>query len=119
MLGKALELAQVPISTQRAGWDHRGYYLDGNKFWAGIIYSRPNVLRFTIEANDVDVERVKNLGREVIQDGKLVFELDLSTEAVHFFARTKESQLDYLTEFVRNAYQDGKSCLADKQAAPE
>lgn len=118
MLGKALESAQVPIHARSGAWEYRGYYLDGKKFWAGIMYSRPNVLRFTIETKDVDLEGVKNLGRGEMQDGKLVFELDLSTEAVHFFARTKESQLEYLTEFVRSAYKDGQLCLANEQAIP-
>lgn len=113
MLGKALEVAQVPIHSRTAAWDYRGYYLDSKAFWVGILFSDPSVLRFTIQTEEVNVDREKfgTLGRGEIKDGKPAFEIDLSSEAVHFFARSKESQLDYLSEFVQNNYRDGKACL--------
>lgn len=111
MLGKALEIAEVPVSKFQGASEWIGYFLDKGHCWTGVNYSRPNIVRLTIETKDFDGDRFMTLGRGELQNGKPVFELDLNTEAVHFFARTSDSQLAVLTEFLRNAYQDAKSCL--------
>jgi hypothetical protein len=112
MLGRALEIAGVPAAECRGGSGHIGHYLDDGRFWAGIMYTSPNAVILTIETMDFDRDRFGALDRgEVGDDGKPVFKLDLNTEAVHFFARTSDSQLALLTEFLRNAYRDAKSCL--------
>lgn len=112
MLGKALENAQVPILQGRAAWDYRGYWLDGKKFRVGVYMARPEIIQFEFGDVKPDVQRFTEQGQGEFADGKYAYRQDLASEAVHFFARTKESQLDYLTRFVRNSYQQGTDCLA-------
>lgn len=113
MLGKALEIAEVPgIKSGWASW-YSGYYCDKARYWVGVVHAHPHLLSLTIETKDFDGNRFQALGRgRLREDGKPVFELDLNTEAVHFFARTSDSQLAVLTEFLRTAYRDAKSCLS-------
>ena len=111
MLATAIEAAQVPVSSRSAGWEWMGYYLDEGKFWVGIYHVRHNTVRFQLEKGRFDIERLKGLCPMKDRDGKSVVELELDSEATHFFARSKESQLSLLTDFLKNTYQAAKSCV--------
>ncbi|HUS45182.1 MAG TPA: hypothetical protein VM219_04025 [Phycisphaerae bacterium] len=113
MLGVALQAAPIPIYRRTAGWDWIGYYLGNNTgLWAGIRHSSPAVVSLEFASATADRKAFEALGRGEWNDGKPKFLLDLSSEAVHFFARSKESQLDLLTGFLRQAYADARSCVA-------
>ena len=80
------------------------------------------MLWFTVEEANVDKDRFKGCFREEEckafehwdnRHERPAIGVDLSSEEAHFFARTKESQLQYLTKFVREAYKAAKSCLTD------
>ena len=111
MLGKALENAGIQIHQRSSGWDSRGLYTEGKRFWIGVYLSRPSVLQFEFVDAAPDVERFKNLGRGEILDKKCLFTSDLTSEAVHFFSRSKDSQLDFLTTFVTQAHNDARACV--------
>lgn len=112
MIGKAVEGARIPIHQCSGAWGYRGYYLDGKKYWVGVYLETPQQIVFETVESRVDAAKVKELGRaEVREDGKCVIRLDLDSEPVHFFARSKESQLECLTGFVGGAYRDMERCL--------
>jgi len=113
MLGVALEAVPIPIYSRRSGWDWIGYYLGSDTgLWVGIRHGSPAVVSLAFGSATPDRKAFNALGRGEWNDGRPRFVLDLSSEAVHFFARSKESQLDLLTGFLRQAYADARSCVA-------
>lgn len=122
MLGKALELANIPVYRATAGWDWIGYYLGQSRdLWAGISYTDPNKLLVGYELAEADLakfEALEGQGQEEFvlernwNNGKPDFYLPLDEERVHFFALTKESQLTRLTTFLKKAYEMALSCMA-------
>lgn len=110
MLEKALELATIPQHQRSAAWNSRGVYTKDKQFWVGIYMNRPEMLRFQFDAAKPDVKKLSEFGWEFL-DNAHTTTLDLSTEGVHFFARTKESQLALVTEFVRNAFATASKCI--------
>jgi len=110
MLGTALENAQIPIESRSGGWDFRGYWLDKKKFWAGVYFTRPNIMQLEF-GDKPNLERFQEQGHGGYHDGKYAYRMDLGSESIHFFARTKESQLECLTEFLRQKDQSGLACL--------
>jgi hypothetical protein len=109
MVEKALELAGIPQHQRSAAWNSRGVYTEDKQFWVGIYTNRPEVVRFQFDTAKPDVEKLREHGWEYL-DNAYATTIDLSAEAVHFFARTKDSQLDLLTQFVRNAFSTGNAC---------
>lgn len=87
--------------------DHMGVHLDGQNFWVGINYDWPEILQFSTEARKVDAQAAELLGLEGVFAWKdhsghgWTRSLKLECEDVHFFARTKASQMQVLTRFVR------------------
>jgi len=119
MLGQALQNSGVPIYRVSGTWDSRGHYIaSGGQFWTGINMDKPHLLRFQFETAKPDLELLKQHGWQ-FQDGKYVTTLDLSSESIHFFARSQDSQLDCLTDFVRNAFQVGTRCTKPQPAQQE
>ena len=114
MLGKALENNQIRIHRNSSGWEARGFYTEGKRYWVGVYLAKPEILQFEFADAKPNIEAFKELGRGEFVDGKYVFRVQLDSEPIHFFARTKESQLEYLTEFVKNAYVDAGTCVEVK-----
>jgi hypothetical protein len=100
--------------------DSLGVYLDtvaGKKpraYWVGIHYERPEILEFVTNNRPVDKVRAESLGIDGIYEWQWgpgygwVRRMDLESEDIHFFARSKASQLQLLEKFL-------KECLATVQ----
>lgn len=115
MLGKALEHASVPIYRGSAAWDSRGHYTKDKQFWTGIYMNRPEVLRFQFDSAKPDVDKLKEVGWEFL-DNCHATTIDLASEATCFFSLSKENQLKILTEFVANAYNVGQQCIVARRS---
>lgn len=91
-------------------WGNRGcmgVYLEGQLYWVGVDFDRPEILTFETWNAAVDRESAERLGAGKIYEwtNEPGFgwrrELNLETEEVHFFARSKASQLQLLENFLR------------------
>jgi hypothetical protein len=92
----------------RVGQDYIGVHLDKPNYWAGIYYDRPEVLIFETCARKVrqDAAERPNLPGRVYKwttEQALGWyrELNLDSEAIHFFARSPASQRQVLEQFLR------------------
>jgi len=106
MLGEVLSSRGIKIHQKSAAWDWMGYYLENKTLFAGIYYDNPGVLVINTE-----VELVDNKPNEpeigFYKDGAWRNELDLYSEDVHFFSRTKASQIACLGDFVEKSVKYG------------
>lgn len=90
------------------GWNEFGVYLDGRKYWVGVNLTEPEYLGFTTCYCKIDPQKAANLGvgelgEESWVPGRHRWErwVELDSESVHFFARSKVSQMQWLEEFLR------------------
>ena len=93
------ELGYRQIHGQAAAYT--GWYFENAKFFAGVDFDDPAHFYVSVK---------KNLASELVRKSwtdkrteTLRRELDLTSEDAHFFARTAESQQDYLREFVKES----------------
>ena len=111
MLGEALRLKN--IQHQRSGaWDWRGYYLERKRFFIGFYFDEPSVLCINTEV-DVASPIPKELKLGQIDDRRWNYKTDLATEQVHFYARSRASQLQFLERFVIEAIDYGRNLIDD------
>ncbi|MBI2825947.1 MAG: PD-(D/E)XK nuclease family protein [Planctomycetia bacterium] len=113
MLGTAIEMAQIPDVVRSAAWDYTGYYVDKKRFWIGLMHDRHSTVWFQVLDKTIDMGRLRQVCQVQTEGDRHFVELDLSSEAAHFFARSKESQLVLLTDFARSTY------VAARQSLPE
>jgi hypothetical protein len=110
MLRSALYDLKIPITPSRS-WSTPGFYLDGTMYWVGIYPDNPAIVQFEFSDAKANDDRFRELGvGEISSDGKHVFRIDLSSEAVHFFALTKDGQFDRLRQFVATSRANAQSC---------
>lgn len=87
--------------------EYMGVNLEGRRFWWGVSYSRPELLTFSTNYARVDKDAADRLGSGTTYEwgSEPGFgwrrELSLDSEDVHFFARSKASQLQFLETFLR------------------
>jgi len=93
-----------------------GVYLDGKRFRAGIYYGEPESLYFETYSVKVLLPAAENLAVGEVyewESEKGAFgwlrKLNLESEDVHFFARSKASQLQLLEAFLRESLELAKS----------
>lgn len=109
---RALKLSVV----KSPGWENIGVKLDGQKYWLGVSYAEPEKLWFGTRCR-IDHEKVGELG-----DGEQLTEenwipgryrwwrgAELDSEAVHFFSRSKVSQMEWLEGFLRDCIAKARS----------
>jgi hypothetical protein len=86
--------------------NHVGVYLDHQRYWLGINLDRPETLVFSTGVDHVRSFTAEQLRSEqgypsASEAGNgMRRELDLASEAVHFFARSKATQLQVLQLFL-------------------
>jgi hypothetical protein len=103
------------------GWSDIGLNLDGKKYWVGVVFSDPEYLNFkTMCRIDPDVATK-------LSDGELSEEswipgrhrwvrwVDLDSEAVHFFSRSKVSQMQWLEGFLRECLAQARTIITPDQ----
>jgi hypothetical protein len=124
MLIEAARACKVSV-TKSPEWDSIGIKLDEQKYWVGVDLSEPEKLWFGTRTR-IDREKVGELGA-----GELVKEetwvpghlrwwrgAELDSEAVHFYARSKLSQMQWLEEFIRDCLIKARSIETADQPPP-
>jgi hypothetical protein len=119
MLFEAAGACKV-AAKKSAGWDYAGVYLDGMKYWVGVYFSSPEELRFGTRTR-IDPEAARKHGGEVTEESWVpgryrwwcVEQLD--SEPVHFFARSKVSQMEWLQDFLRKCLTTARSIETPEQ----
>lgn len=102
--------AACKVSTKKtAGWDYIGLKLDRGKYWVGIGLAEPEKLWFSthcrINRESADRLGVGEVGEESWIPGRYTWYrgVQLDSEEVHFFSRTKVSQMEWLEGFLRES----------------
>ena len=122
--------AACGLKSQIAGnRDMMFVYLDGKKYWAGIRYSSPEFIHFATWNAKADAQMVEELGigttfqwfNDKTQCG-WQRDVNLESEDIHFFARSKASQMQFLEQFLRENLELAKKVIVpevgDHQSAP-
>jgi hypothetical protein len=105
-------------------------FLDGRKYIAEIRYNAPELLRFGTSSAPVDPRKVEELGIGTTWQWrddrtKVGWERDINLESedVHFFARSKASQMQFLEQFLRENLEYAKKVVVTEtggnQSSPE
>jgi hypothetical protein len=115
MLAKAAEaLGLKKGRTAFAEYDPWiGFFLANKRYWAGVTLLTANQVYFNTYTLKVDKAKAESFGlasglfdsnapNETLGPTRWQRILDLESEDSHFFARTKESQLRYLEQFLRD-----------------
>jgi hypothetical protein len=88
-----------------------GYYLGGGRYWAGVMFTEPQVPWLTTWKVAVDKGRAEAEGldgrlfpsewpKETLGAWRYGHSVDLDSEEAHFFSRPKEGQLRFLEDAV-------------------
>ena len=80
-----------------------GYYIwiNDTKFFVGMYFSEPGRIYVS---NEEEINLPENIETgELIEDGWWQCKIDLDTEDAHFFARSLQSQRNYLQQTVNEA----------------
>lgn len=109
-----------------AGRDYNGISLDGAKYWLGVNYVEPEKLWFGTRLR-IDPDAAAQLGvGEVSQENwvpgryRWWCAVELNSEDVHFFARSKVSQMQWLEGFLRDCLTKARSIeTPDQPPIPE
>jgi hypothetical protein len=125
MLSEAAEACKVP-AKKAAGWDYIGLTLDGLKYWVGVNFADPEILWFSTRSR-IDPEAARKLGVGELSEehwvpGRYRWHrgAELDSESVHFFSRSKVSQMQWLEEFLRECLAQAKSIeTPDQPPIPE
>ena len=107
MLEEALE-GHKAIYRQSVGQEWSGYYVRDKKGWAGVMWERPTDLVLQSNELAVDDDAAEHVGYGAVEPyrwgpgGKAWYHrLVLDSEEVHFFARSRASQIQCIEEFVK------------------
>lgn len=127
MLFEAATACQVEVGKPRWDEDGIGLYLAGKKYWVGVNFSEPENLYFNTCAVQVDPIATTKLGIGELQQEKWVPGLnrwiswvELDSELVHFFSRSKVSQMQWLEGFLRERLGQARSIeLPEQPSVPD
>jgi len=90
MLRAAIESEGLKIYQNSAGWTHRGYYIEDNRKFCGILYADPRELLFQLDNDNVR-------------------QLTLEDSPGGFFAVERDAQVEILRRFVRDGLAAAKT----------
>jgi hypothetical protein len=120
MLFEAASACKVTVK-KAAGWDYIGLNLDGLKYWVGVNFSEPEKLWFATRCR-IDREAAEKLGvGELTEESwvpgryRWLRGEDLDSEPIHFFSRSKVSQMQWLESFVRECLAQARSVETPEQ----
>jgi hypothetical protein len=115
MLFEAAAACKVKTNKKIGSWDHMGINLDGNKYWVGVLFNEPEKICFGTRSR-IDPEAARRLGiGEVYEESWIPgrfrwwYGVELDSEQVHFFSRSKVSQMQWLEEFLRDCLSKARS----------
>ena len=118
MLLEAATVCNVSIKPTCA-WEYIGLILD-RKYWITILFAEPQTLWFSTCCS-LDPKKARQLGIELEEKsddpGGYHWETgaDLESEEIHFFSRSKESQMKWLEEFLRKCLSKARSIESSEQ----
>jgi hypothetical protein len=126
MLFEAAAACKALPIKKGAGWDYIGLYLDGRKYWTGVDFPEPEKLWFRT-CCQIDRDAAAKLGSGELAEESWVpgryrwcRAIDLDSEPIHFFSRSKVSQMQWLEEFVRDCLVKARSIeTPDQPPIPE
>ncbi len=106
MLHETAIACKVP-AKRAASWDYIGLRLDGQKYWFGLAYENPDELWFGTRCR-IDPEAAARLGEGELGEENWIpgrcrwwRGAELASESIHFFERSKVSQIRWLESFLR------------------
>lgn len=121
MLVEAALACRVTVKKS-ANWEHMGVYLDGRRYWVGITLEEPEKLWFMTcgqidktAASKLPIGELCNEGSWVPGEWSWEVGAELDSEAIHFFARTKVGQMEWLTAFLRDCLAKARSVETPNQ----
>lgn len=125
MLVEAAGACQVAVK-KAPGWDNIGLTLDGLRYWVGVNYTEPEKLWFGTRGR-IDPDAAVKLGVGEMSEESWVpgryrwwRGIELDSEPVHFFSRSKISQMQWLEGFLRECLAQASSIeTADQSPIPE
>ena len=112
MIESALQSAKIPIYKKSTGWDYKGFLLDNQEYWCGIVYDEPEVVRFQLlnrksfDLRLADEDKIDYPASES-KDKRSIL-IDLPFEDKYFFSLDKDRQLEEITKFVKSAYAEAQ-----------
>jgi hypothetical protein len=127
MLFEAAAACKVSATLKGAvGLEYSGVKIDGPKYWVGVDYAEPEKLCFATRTR-IDPAAASKLSDGEISEDKWVpggycwwRSVDLNSELVHFFARSKVSQMEWLEGFLRECLEMARSIeTPDQPPIPE
>lgn len=75
----------------------------GKDYWAGIDYDSPTILGVGTWLGVADPDEAEKLGLSLYGDDQAWHSVDLESEQVHFFARSRASQLRFLESYLKDS----------------
>jgi hypothetical protein len=125
MLSEAATGCKVSLRTS-ASADYMGFNLDGVKYWIGINFSEPEKLWFGTRCR-IDPEATAQLGVGQLAEESWIpgryrwwRGAELDSEEIHFFSRSKVSQMQWVEGFLRECLAMARSIeTADQPPIPD
>src|SRR5579884_1046741 len=117
MLIEAAAACKVP-AKKSVGWDptwNIGINLEGRKYWFGVNSTEPETLWFGTYHCRIDPAKAAQLDGEVVEDTSVPGAyrwwrgVELNSEPVHFFSRSKVGQMRWLMSFLRECLDMARS----------
>jgi hypothetical protein len=120
MLSEAAAACKVSAALS-ADWESIGLKLDGRKYWVGVSYAEPEKLWFGTRCR-IELEATAKLGVGEVAEESWVpggyrwwKGVELESEPVHFFARSKVGQMEWLEKFLRECLTQARSIESSNQ----
>jgi hypothetical protein len=110
MISEVLTELKIPINSRSAAWVWYGYYVEERKLFVGIYLNRPS---FVTVNTEVDLKEGPNIPISIgkVANRRWQNDLDLESEDIHFFARTKASQVECLKTFIQDSVSFAKTMI--------
>jgi hypothetical protein len=121
MLFEAAMSCKVPVKKS-PGWEYLGVYLDGKKYWVGVRFAEPEKLWFStccrINPESAAKLGVGEMSKESWIPGQHQWNLgaELDSEEIHFYSRSKVSQMQWLESFLRDCLEKARSIETPDQS---
>jgi hypothetical protein len=114
MLSHAATACNVSLKRS-ANWEYIGANLEGGRYWIGIVYAKPEELRFSAW-HPIDLDAARRLDVGVPFESRHIpggfgwrNTVELGSESVHFFSRSKVGQMEWLEHFLRDCLTKARS----------
>lgn len=103
LLAEAASSLSLPATTfTNKYWSGIKFGKD-KEFWAGIDFESPTILGVGTLRSVADTDEAEKLGLAIYGDEQAWQSVDLESEQVHFFARSRASQLRFLETYLKDA----------------